>query len=327
MTDWSIPIESRNDPMLRTRKRCFLSLLLLIATTACADARTEPPPAKEAAAPIVVTDDAGREVRLAGPARRVVSLLPHVTDFVVAMGAADRLAARTEYDTAAAVAKLPSVGGGLDPSLETLVALRPDLVIVWPGESSRELTARLTELGIPVYGARQNRLEAVGPVLDRLGWMLGKEAAADSIARAIDAELGAVRAAVAGRPQPSVLFVISRDPLMAAGGTTFIHDVITAAGGRNAFGELQATAPQVSLEEVVRRQPDRILFPSGENAQPALDWLRSRPGWDGLRAVREGRVLEVDGELFGRPGPRIGEAVRTLARWMHPGAFAGDSAR
>ncbi|HEX2203014.1 MAG TPA: cobalamin-binding protein [Longimicrobium sp.] len=299
-------------------------LPLLLFASACREARTgAPPPPSEASAPIVVTDDAGREVRLTKPAERVVSLLPHVTDFIVAMGAAGRLAARTEYDTAAAVAGLPSVGGGLSPSLETLVALRPDLVIVWPGESSRDLTARLTALGISVYGARQNRLEGTGPVLERLGRLLGTEAAADSIARAIDGELRAVRASVAGRPHPSVLFVISRDPLMAAGGTTFIHDVVTAAGGRNAFGELQAPAPQVSLEEVVRRDPDVILFPDGEHATSALEWLRSRPGWSELEAVREGRVLEVDGELFGRPGPRIGTAVRTLARWLHPEAFEG----
>lgn len=283
---------------------------LALACGGCGD-RAKP---EVAAGPITVVDDGGREVRLAKPATRVVSLLPHATDLIVALGAAEQLAARTRYDTATAIRHLPSVGGGLDPSIEYIVSLRPDLVLCWPDQGSQNLAARLGELGLPVYTGRSGRMAAVRPTLQRLGRLLGREAAADSLAGAIEREVQAVRASAAGRPSPGVLFVMSWDPLMAAGGETFIHDVLTAAGGRNVFADVRAAAPIISLEEVVRRQPDAIVF-SREGGAPAD--LRELPGWRDLRAVREGRVLAVDANLVSRAGPQMGTAARTLADWLH----------
>lgn len=284
-----------------------------MAALACggSDERAQPDPV---AGPIAVVDDGGREVRLAKPATRVVSLLPHATDLIVALDATDRLVGRTRYDTATSIRHIPSVGGGLDPSIEYIVSLRPDLVLCWPDQGSQNLAARLVELGLPVYTGRSGRMADVRPTLQRLGRLLGREAAADSLAATIERDVEAVRASVAGRPAPDVLFVMSWEPLMAAGGTTFIHDMLTAAGGRNVFGDVRAPAPMVSLEEVVRRQPDAIVF-SREGGEPTD--LRSLPGWRDLQAVREGRVLAVDANLVSRPGPQMGTAVRTLADWLH----------
>lgn len=293
-----------------------LAPVLALAALACGGCgeRAHPDPV---ARPIAVVDDGGREVRLAKPATRVVSLLPHATDLIVALGAADRLVARTRYDTAAALRALPSVGGGLDPSIEYVVSLRPDLVLCWPDMGSQNLAARLGELGLPVYAGRSGRMADLRPTLERLGRMLGHEAAADSLARTIEQEIESVRASVSGQPSPSVLFVMSWNPLMAAGGTTFINDMITAAGGRNVFGDVRVPAPIVSLEEVVRRGPDAIVFSRG-GGEPAS--LRELPGWRDLQAVRQGRVLAVDASVAARPGPRMGEAARTLAEWLHADA-------
>jgi iron complex transport system substrate-binding protein len=297
--------------------RRTLALVCALSALACGGCgeRTRPDPVDT---PIAVVDDEKREVRLAKPAVRVISLLPHATDLIVAMGAADRLVARTNYDTAAGLRRLPSVGGGLDPSIEYIVSLRPDLVLSWPDGGSRNLVTRLGGFGVPVYTARNGRVADVRPTLERLGRLLGRETAADSLARAIERDIETVRASVAGRPPPSVLYVISWDPLMAAGGTTFIHDMITAAGGRNVFGDVRAPAPLVSLEEVLRRQPEAIVFPRDAGVPTSL---RSLPGWRDLRAVREGRVLAVEGSLLGRPGPQMGAAVQTLAAWLHPGTL------
>lgn len=293
--------------------RRALAPVVALAAIACDEGGERAQP-EAAAGPISVVDDGGREVRLAKPATRVVSLLPHATDLIVALGAGGQLVGRTRYDTAAAIGHLPSVGGGLDPSIESIVALRPDLVLAWPDGGSQNLAARLGELGIPVYGGRTDRMADVRTTLEHLGSLLGRQAAADSLAGTIEREVEAVRASVAGRPAPGVLFVISWDPLMAAGGTTFIHDMLAAAGGRNLFGDVPAPAPMLSLEEVVRRQPDAIVFSRGDGAPRDL---RTLPGWRDLRAVREGRVLEVDAALVSRAGPRMGTAARTLADWLH----------
>jgi iron complex transport system substrate-binding protein len=293
--------------------RRALAPVLALTAIACGEGGERAQP-EAVAGPISVVDDGGREVRLAKPATRVVSLLPHATDLIVALGATGQLVARTRYDTATAISHLPSVGGGLDPSIESIVALRPDLVLCWPDQGSQNLAVRLGELGLPVYTGRSGRMADVRPTLERLGRLLGREAAADSLAGRIERDVAAVRASVAGRPSPDVLFVMSWDPLMAAGGTTFIHDMLTAAGGRNVFGDVPAPAPMVSLEEVVRRQPDAVVF-SREGGSPRD--LRTLPGWRDLQAVREGRVLAVDANLVSRPGPQMGTAVRTLADWLH----------
>jgi iron complex transport system substrate-binding protein len=318
------PLSIPEERMRRLRPRLLASLLTLavaFAPAACGgDSRG---PEREAPSdPIVVTDDAGQEVRLAQPARRVVSLQPYVTDYLTAVGAADRLVARTDYDSAAALRHLPSVGGGLTPSVEHVVSLRPDLVIAWPDGNSRTVVNQLRGFGIPVYNALDGTMDDIPATLDRLGRMLGREAAADSLQADMDRRLQGVRDTVAGRPQPTVLYLIAREPLIVAGRRTFIHDVIEAAGGRNAYGDAEAPGPQVSLEDVLVRDPDVLVIPSNDPSMRNLDWLHATPGWRGMRAVREGRVYRVQGDLFSRPGPQIPTAARVLAGLLHPEAFS-----
>lgn len=266
--------------------------------------------AREAAS-IRVVDDAGRALELAAPARRIVSLVPSVTETIVALGAADRLVARTRYDLDPALAHLPSLGGGLDPSLEGIVALRPDLVIAWNARDDRVLVPRLRAADVDVYMAEIQDTTAVFATLDRIGLLLDVPERADSVAGALRDTFAAVATDVPPGPRPTALYLIAEDPPRTAGPRTFIGQAIEIAGALPAFPELSADWPTVALEAVMARSPDVIVLPVGEDL-PARDVLAGRAGWRDLAAVREGRIVEIDADLLARPGPALGRAARVL---------------
>lgn len=290
--------------------------MLLLAACVGGERRAE-----AAQGAIVVVDRAGDTVRLTRPAERIVALLPSVNELLVAIGAGDRIVARTDYDVDATLAALPSIGGGMDPSIEALLALRPDLVITWGGPAHDALRARLTSAGIPSLRVGTQDTADVFRTIRALGTLTGREAAADSLHRAIAAEFAAVSASVAGRPRPTVLYVLSSDPPMTTGSRTYVHELIGVAGGRNVFEDLTTEFPTVGLEEIVRRDPDVLLLPTGKLGDVAsLARLTRSPGWRELRAVREGRVIPISALLLDRPGPHIGEVARRIRDGLFPDA-------
>jgi ABC-type Fe3+-hydroxamate transport system substrate-binding protein len=258
-------------------------------------------------------------VTLAAPARRVISLIPSVNELVVAMGAADRLVARTDYDRDPRLADLPSVGGGLTPSLEWLAQRRPDLVIGWPDTRSRSLVERLGELGIPVYTAPSQTIEDALSVAKDLGVMLGRREAADSLVHAIRTGLDSVRASVSGESEPDVLYLIGLDPPMGAGPGTFVNELLDVAGGRNVLANTGVLWPQLSLEDIVRRDPDVVIVAQAPEQPGMLAHLRHTAGWNSLRAVRNGRVYQVDAYRYNRPGPHMVDVARDLAGLLRGG--------
>jgi iron complex transport system substrate-binding protein len=264
-------------------------------------------------AAVELTDDAGRPVRLDAPARRIVSLVPSVTETVVALGEANRLIARTDYDHGPAVEHLPSLGGGLDPSPEALVALDPDLVVGWSSARDGRLRGLLATAGIPFYAAAIEDTGDVFRTFDQVGRLLGTRSAAERLAGAVRDSLAAVAAERPLGPRPTVFFAILGSPPRTAGPDTFIAQLVAIAGGRTAFPELDERWPEVSLEAVVARQPDVLVIPVEPGRRP-LAMLTHRTGWRDLEAVRTGRVVGVDADLFTRPGPRLPEAARALQR-------------
>ncbi|HUF11683.1 MAG TPA: cobalamin-binding protein [Longimicrobiales bacterium] len=306
------------------------SLLLALHLLACGDARDAAPHAGDdvAAAGVAATDDAGRVIRLDGPAVRVVSLVPSVTDVILALGLESRLIARTEYDVDPRLASLPSVGPGLTPNIEWLAARAPDLVIAWRDVEGRALVNRLGELGIPVYASRLEDVPTALTTITRVGVLLGQPARADSLRASMGARLDSVRLAARDRTAPSVLYLIGGDPPYTPGTGTFVDDLIEIAGGRNLFADLGDGWHSVSVEEVVRRDPDLIVIPVHGSEAGVARALARRPGWRDLRAVRDDRVHEVDGELFGRPGPRLDRAAAALSDLLgRTGTRAGARAR
>jgi len=263
---------------------------------------------------IQVEDRTGRVVRLEEPAHRIVSMVPAATEWLVAMGAADRLVARTDFDRDPALEALPSVGG-LTPSVEWLISRRPDLVLAWADGPSRSTVARLEAVGTPVYVASAETVEEGLAIATDLGRLLGLEPVADSLIAAVRAGLDQVRRDADPRSEPSVLFLIELDPLTAAGPGTFVDELIRAAGGRNLLGDLRLSWPAVSLEEVLRRDPDIVLM--GTLSQPSVESLRARPGWRDLAAIRRGRVHPVDPYVVNRWGPGLHESAALLSSLIH----------
>lgn len=303
----------------RVARRAALAALLPLSACDAPAPRAAAAPADSA---VVVTDDAGREVRLPRPAARIVSLVPSATDVLVALGARPRLAGRTDYDTDPAVAGLPSVGGGIDPSLEALVALRPDLVVTWETAGGGPVRERVEALGIPTYAVEATDTADVFRTIAALGALAGRRPQADSLAASIRAELAAVRASVAGRAPVSVFYVVWHDPPMTAGPGTFVDELVTLAGGRSIFADATEPWPTVALEEVVRRDPAVVIVPAGEDPALAVERVAGAPGWREVRALREGRARTVPTLVTNRPGPRLGEAARLLRDALHGEAGA-----
>lgn len=272
-------------------------------------------------AAVAVVDDAGRTVQLSHPARRVVSLIPSATETLLAIGAGPLLVGRTRYDVAPEVQHLPLVGGSVDPSIEAIAALRPDLVVSWESDKRQQFRERLERLGVPIFMLRTQDTSDVYRGLHNLGVLTGHSRGAELTAARLRAELDSVRISVAALPRPRVLYVVFNDPPMTVGPHTFIGQLIDLAGGTSIFADAATNWPNVPMEEIVRRNPDIVIVPVGEFKGQALGRLRVMPGWRTLPAVREGRLVQVPANLLSRPSPNIGKAARVLRAAMFP-AFA-----
>ena len=265
-----------------------------------------------------LTDMLGRRVAVPARAVRIVSLAPSITETVFALGEGERLVGVTDYcDYPPEAAKKPRVGGIATPSFEAILALRPDLVLATSESNYAEHVQRLTALGLPVYVIRPVDFETVLESIERIGAVLGREAAGRTRVAAMRQEADAIARSVAGVPRPRVLYVVWPNPLIAPGRGTLITELIQRAGGESVTGTEPLPYPRLSLETVVERRPERIIVGRHSEAT-AQELLR---GWEQLSAVaavREGRVYAVDGDLVHRPGPRMIEALRALARALHP---------
>lgn len=245
------------------------------------------------------------------PVRRIVSTMQSATEWLVLLGAADALVARTDYDRQSELAHLPSIGGGLDPSPEAIVQLRPDLVLGWRIRASVDLQQVLAAFDIPVIAVEATDTTEVYAQLAVLGRLVGREREADSLATALRTELAAARASCVGEPE-SVVVVLSTAPPVTTGRGTWMDQLLPAACLHNAFGDLAQQWPTVSLEALADRQPSWVLISAGTAPGERLAQLQSLPGWRELDAVRSARVLEVPADLLARAGPTMAEWVRAV---------------
>lgn len=235
------------------------------------------------------------------------------TEWLVLLGAADRLIARTDFDRQLELASLPSIGGGLDPSPEAIAALKPDVIIGWSNSGSAKLQRALAPFDVPVISFETTDTADVFRNLAALGTLVGRPQQADSLARVLRAELAASRASCASDgPSASAMLVLWADPPMTAGSGTWMHELLGLACLRNAFGDLAAPWPTISMEAISVRQPEWIITSAGERPGQRLAEFRGRAGWRDLQAVRSGRIIEVPGDLFARAGPTLGQTVRSI---------------
>ncbi|MGH7582928.1 MAG: ABC transporter substrate-binding protein, partial [Gemmatimonadales bacterium] len=262
-------------------------------------------------------DVEGRPVALANlPVHRIVSTMQSATEWLVQLGAAPMLLARTDYDHEPELATLPSIGGGLDPSPEAVAALRPDVVIGWRNRSSADLARALRPFHIPVLSFETTDTADMFRNLARLGILVGRSGRADSLAAQLRHDLAGVRdAGCPGGVDPAntALVILWIDPPMTVGAGTWLDTVLSAACLRNVFGDVAAPWPTVSMEAILARQPRWIVTSrTTGTGQDQLDVLRGKPGWRDLAAVRAGRVLEIPADLLARAGPSIARAALAL---------------
>jgi iron complex transport system substrate-binding protein len=274
-----------------------------------------------------VTDETGRRVAIPLNVQRIVTLAPNLTETIYALGLEDKLAGDTSYcDTPPAAKLKPHVGSPQTPSLEAIVALHPDLVLATTSINRPETADALLRLGIPVYTSDPHTVRGMLDSIARMADLVGAGEQGAALVAQLQARLDAVHTRIAELPLVHVLFVVWEDPLITIGQNTFIADALRWAGAESAIVAGQ-NWPQLSIEEVVRVQPEYIVLTPNHSESDAgsksseLENLRARPAWKALKAVEAGHVVVASDE-FDRPAPGLIGAIEQLARELHPEAFA-----
>lgn len=264
-----------------------------------------------ALADVSVTDDTGREVRLAEPARRVISLAPHITELLFSAGAGDYIVGAVDYsDYPPAARALPRVGSYNAVDMERILALRPDLVIVWASGNPPALIEQLRNLGLTVFLSEPRKLEDVASNLERLGHLTGTQATAQAAADDFRRQLQSLRTRYSERTPVSVFYQIWFQPLMTVNGEHLISKVIRLCGGRNVFSGLPALVPKLDIEAVLAADPQAIV--AGVRKAGNTQWMQDWQRWTQLRAVKNQHLISVPADLLQRHTPRILDGAELL---------------
>ncbi len=283
-----------------------LALVVLLPAAACA---------------FTVQDQAGRTLVLPAPPRRVISLVPSVSEILFAVGAQERLVGVTDFcDYPAEARRKPHVGGMLAPSLETMVALRPDLVVATTAGNREETFAQLARLEIPVFLVNPTSVADVFDLVSRLAELTDRGEAGARLVAMLRARTRAVSERVALLPRPRVLYVLWPEPLIVPARGALVSELIALAGGESVTADGGTGYPRYGVEAALARAPEVIILASHGPSQGAM----ARDKWERftrIPAVKAGRLYTVDGNLMHRYGPRVVDGLEQLARLIHPEAF------
>jgi len=262
-----------------------------------------------------LADDFGDPIVAGAAPKRVVSLNPATTDLIFALGAGPRLVGRTHWDLYPDSARLVAdLGTGLRPNVEAVLAVKPDLVVLYASQDNRTAAAQLRAAGVNTLSLKIDYIADFHRAARLLGTILGDStrgiAVSDSVARTLEK----VRSATHSLPRPRVFWHIWDAPLITIAAGSYMNELLVIAGGSNIYGEVPEPSPSVSIEDVLKRNPDYILIgPEGERK------IRRDARWSAAPAVKAGRILVADTTLVGRPSVRLGEAALSLAELLHPG--------
>jgi iron complex transport system substrate-binding protein len=281
----------------------LFTLLLVCALRPCVASRT-------------LTDETGRTVTLPNHPHRIICLVPSITDDVFSLSAGDEVVAISDYVQFPAEARSkPSVGSISNPSLEAILALRPDLVLGMPHLNDQAVLEQLRHLNIPIYLVDPHGVAGILHSITSLGQATDREAQASAVVARLTQRIDAVRASVKNKPVIEVFMPVSYDPVITIGQGAFITEIIALAGGRSITDDLRQEWPHISMEAVVARAPHALLMLRGGHT--TIESLKDRPGWNVLPAVRAGRVYYVD-KRVDFPSPVAIDALEDLARQFHP---------
>lgn len=266
-------------------------------------------------------DDAGRRLYLAKPPARVVSLAPSITEMLFALGLDEQIVGVTEFCDYPAVARSKAKVGYANPNVETIIALGSDMVLAPKDFLRPDLQAKLEQLKIPVFVLDAKTVEDIPLQLHTLGNIFEKISVANEVTQRMRQRMAELKLKVETVPAKRALYVLNSQPLISVGPGSFIHQMIGLAGGINVAAGAGVAYPRLSMERVLKEDPEVLIFPSGEvEAVPRSEqqqWMR----WESLSAVKHQRFHEVSSSLLNRPGPRIIEGLEQLARAIHPELF------
>jgi len=265
------------------------------------------------AAPVTLSDDAGNSITLPATAQRIVSLAPHVTELLFAAGAGEKIVGTVEYSDYPAQAKaIPRVGDNQRLDLERILALRPDLIVVWLHGSAQRQLDQLRRLGVPMFYSEPKKLADIGPAIETLGRLAGTELPATQAARRYDARLARLARENSSKAPLRVFFQIWDQPVMTINNSHLMSDAMHTCGGRNVFGALPALVPTIDIEAVLAANPQVIVASGADAARPP--WLDDWKRWRQLDAVRQNNLYFIPPELITRLAPRVLDGVEMLCK-------------
>ena len=266
-----------------------------------------------AEAEIVVKDDTGANVRLTHPARRIITLAPHMAENLFAAGAGDKLVGVVEYsDYPDAVKKIPRVGGYSRLDLEAIAALKPDLIIAWLSGNTPAHVDKLRALGFPVYVSQLDRIEDLATELEHFGALAGTRPAADGAAQQLRERLAGLQQRFSKRPTVRTFYQVWKQPLSTIGGQQIISSVIRLCGGENVFEKLDTMAPIVSVEAVIATNPEAIVASGMDDSRP--EWLDDWRRWTRITAVARNNLFFIPPQLIQRHTPRLLDGAEMLCQ-------------
>ena len=287
--------------------------MLVVAAASAACGATDTPRVAGAAAQ---RDDFGTALAIGKPPARIVSLNPTTTEILFAIGAGKRLVGRSQYDTYPDSAKtVASLGPALRPSVEAIVAAKPDLVILYASEDNRPAFERLRQAGIPTVAFKLDSIEQFRRDTRLLGRITGDSAQAVTVVDSVSATLERVRRATAGLPKPTVFIPTWEKPIIAIGGGSFLNELVEIAGGTNIYKSISTPSATVTIEDVVTRNPDFVV--TGHDRAGAI---RALANWRAIPAIRDGHILTFDFDLVSRPSVQLGASAVAIAKLLHPRA-------
>jgi iron complex transport system substrate-binding protein len=257
-----------------------------------------------AQAAITVLDDDGKPVTVPKPAQRIVAMAPHVTELLFAAGGGAKIVGAVSYsDYPEAAKRIPNIGSNRQIDLERVIAMKPDLIVVWMHGSSERQVDELRKLGIPMFHSEPRKLDDIAASLQKMGKLMATEAVAEPAAAALRKELATLTARYANRPPVRMFYQVWDKPLYTLNGAHIVSDAIRVCNGVNIFAPLKVTAPIVSVEAVLQEDPEAI-FSTGEGSQNDGGVNVWKP-YANLTAVKRNNLFRIDGNLLNRAGPRM----------------------
>lgn len=278
-------------------------------------------------APRTFVDDAGRKVYFAKAPVRVVSLAPSITEILFAIGSSEQIVGVTESCDYPEEAKRKPKVGYTSPNLESILVLRPDLVMAPRAFLRADLLGKLEHLKVPTFIVDPQSFEDIPIRIQTIGRILDRSASADALAMAMRDRLTWVRSKTESLARVRVLYVLNSEPLITVGPGSFIHQALGFAGGSNVAGNTVVPYPHLNMESVLKEDPEIIVFPVGKAEGIPLGEQDAWQRWTTLSAIKHGRIRQISSDLLNRPGPRIIEGLERLARIIHPEAFETGTER